>query len=120
MTVHLERTTSVSNEGIIRKSSKEKKGKAKMEARKKKAMTRTTRTMKATMKGMKMRARVEKHRPHIYNPDFCQVMVQPRRRILVPPGQRSTKLTPYCPKRTGVLKFWRIAFFKGSRLDLLL
>jgi len=106
--VHLEGTTNVSNEDIVRKKLKGEKGmETKMEAemRKKKTVTMTTMTMKATMKCMRMRGRVRKRRSHIYNPDFCQVVVQPRRCILVPPGQRPTNLTPYCPKRTGILKF---------------
>ena len=108
LTVRLEETTSVSNEDIVRKNLKGKKTETKMEAemRKKnlKAVKAVT-TMTMTTKGMKMRWRVEKRQPHIYNPDFCHVVVQPRRCVLVPPGQRPTNLTPYCPKRMGVLKF---------------
>lgn len=44
-------------------------------------------------------------------------MVQSR--SLVPPGQKPTNLTPHYPKRTAVLKFYRIAFSKGIRTDLL-
>lgn len=38
----------------------------------------------------------------------------------MPPGQKTTNLTLYCPKRTGVLSFYRSALFKGIRTDHLL
>lgn len=98
---------------------KETTGKTKMAAKtrmRKKAVTTITMTKKAAMKGVRMRARVER-RPHKYNSDFCQVVVQPPRCILVPPGQRPIHFTPYRPKRTGLLKFWPIAFSKGIRMD---
>jgi hypothetical protein len=85
---------------------KETTGKTKMETetRMRKAVTTITTTKKATTKGMKMRVRVERL-PHKYDPDFCQVIVQPGRRILVLPGQRPTNLIPQRQNWTGVLKF---------------
>jgi hypothetical protein len=77
-------------------------------------------TAKATIKGMKMSAKVEKRWPHKYNPDFCQVMVQLGRCTLVSPGQRPTNLTAYLPKRPSVLKLQHIAFSKGIRMGPLL
>jgi hypothetical protein len=41
-------------------------------------------------------------------------------RSLVPPGQKPTNLTPYYPKRMGVLKLYCIEIFKDIRTDLLL
>ncbi|KAF8261126.1 hypothetical protein EI94DRAFT_835491 [Lactarius quietus] len=115
--VYLEGTTSASREGIVRKMLQETKAKETKMMRTKKAVpTRTTK--KAVMKGMKTRVMVDTRRPHIYDPDFCQVMAQPRRRV--PLGQRLPNLIPYFQKRTGVLKFQPIAFSKEIRAYLLL